>query len=60
MGAGIVRVGDVIVGVDGIPVALRKDLHAVLAHKVAGQTVLLELLNGNQRREALLTFGSRH
>lgn len=60
MGAGIVRVGDVIVGVDGIPVALRKDLHAVLAHKVAGQTVLLELLNGNQRREASLTFGSRH
>ena len=60
MGAGIVRVGDVIVGVDGMPVALRKDLHAVLAHKVAGQTVLLELLNGNQRREASLTFGSRH
>jgi len=59
MGAGVVRVGDVIVGVDGIPVALRGDLYAVLANKVEGETVLLELLNGNRRREASLSFGSR-
>jgi len=59
MGARVVRVGDVIVGVDGIPVLLRADLYAVLSKKVAGQTVLLELLNGDRRREVSLTFGSR-
>lgn len=60
MGAGVVRVGDVIVGVDGMPVAIRADLHAVLSKKVAGESVLLELMNGDQRRETPLTFGSRH
>ena len=59
MGAGVVRVGDVIVGVDGLPVAIRGDLQAVLSKKVAGQTVLLELMNGDRRWEASLTFGSR-
>jgi 2-alkenal reductase len=59
MGAGVVRVGDVIVGVDGIPVLLRTDLYAVLSKKVAGQIVLLELLNADRRREVSLTFGSR-
>ncbi|MDP6939253.1 MAG: trypsin-like peptidase domain-containing protein [Planctomycetota bacterium] len=60
MGAGVVRVGDVIVGVDGMPVAIRADLHAVLSKKVAGESILLELMNGDQRRETPLTFGSRH
>ncbi|HIF41862.1 MAG TPA: trypsin-like serine protease [Planctomycetes bacterium] len=59
MEAGMVRVGDVIVGVDGISTPHRAELQAVLSTKVEGQTVLLELLNGDRRREASLTFGSR-
>jgi hypothetical protein len=34
-------------------------LYAVLSKKVAGQIVLLELLNADRRREVSLTFGSR-
>jgi 2-alkenal reductase len=60
VGPGVVRIGDVIVGVDGNAVGQRADLQAILAAKREGQKVVLDLLNGGRRREVSLTFGSRH
>jgi 2-alkenal reductase len=60
VGPGVVRIGDVIVGVDGNAVGQRADLQAILAAKREGQKVVLDLLSGGRRREVSLTFGSRH
>jgi len=60
VGPGTVIIGDVIVGVDGLPVTTRSQLHSALAAKTEGQPVVLELMGGDAPREVSLTFGSRH
>jgi len=52
--------GDIIIGIDGIPITSRKDLTVYLESKTkVGQKVQLEVQQGNQKRMVSVTLGER-
>ncbi len=53
------EVGDVIVGIDGLPIREGLDLAAQIRSRQAGETVVLEILRAGETIEIVATLGSR-
>jgi S1-C subfamily serine protease len=51
--------GDVLLALDGTPVADTDDVQAVLSRSNVGQTINATILRGGEQREIILTLGHR-
>ena len=57
--AGRVILGDIIVGIDGRPVRLQRDLFEALDEKRPGDKVTVEVTRDGRRTQLLVTLGGR-
>ncbi len=58
-GRGGIMLGDVLLALDGTPVADTDDVQAVLSRSNVGQTINATILRGGEQREIILTLGHR-